>query len=441
MTEVAMLRRFANMASICIESAKLYKDLEQELANRRRAEEFLKQSEEEFFSFFDAIHVGFYRTDGQGRVSMANPAAVEMLGYASLHEAIGQSMVDLYKNPEDRDILLDRIFTQGRVSAYEVEMRRKDGQFITVLVNAHVQKNEVGEFIGIQGTVVDISHRKQEETEKVHSQKLAAIGSLAAGIAHEINTPIQYVSDNTDFLKDVFRDIEPVLDSGLKLVASLGTEKEKEGVVRQFVQALDDADVDYLKEEIPQAISQSLDGLGRVTRIVRSMKEFSHSGADLWERTDINHTLENTLTVARNEYKYTAEIKTRFQPDLPLVPCNPGELGQVFLNMIINASHTISEMISEGGGVKGCITIQTSETKGMVEIRISDTGRGIPEEIQDHIFNPFFTTKAVGKGSGQGLAIAHSVISDRHKGKISFETEEGKGTTFIIHLPCGAGSD
>lgn len=439
MTEVAMLRRFSHMASICIQNATLYQDLEKELAQRKLAEKTLKLSEEEFFSIFDSIQVGFYRTDAQGRVTMANPAAIQMLGYASQEDAMGMSMIDLYKNPEDRDILLEKIFSQGRVSAYEVEMRRQDGQIISVLVNAHVRHNEAGEFIGIQGTVVDISHRKEEEAQNVHSQKLAAIGSLAAGIAHEINTPVQYVSDNTSFIKDAFEDLNHVLDTGTALFDAVGQDKEIDPGIKQaaldFEIALEDADLNYLKEEIPLAVTQSLDGLSRVSRIVRSMKEFSHSSGDQWEPADINHTLENTLTVAKNEWKYLARIRRNFQMDLPLVSCNPGELSQVFLNMIINAGHAIAEYTDSTDGEKGVITIQTRSISSGVEIRISDTGAGIPEEVQDQIFNPFFTTKAVGKGSGQGLSIAHSVVVDRHKGKILFETEPGQGTTFIIQLP------
>ena len=455
MTEVAMLRRFSHMASICIENAKLYRGLKRELAQRRLAEKTLHLSEKEFFSIFDAIQVGFYRTDGQGIVTMANYAAVEMMGYNDPREAVGLSMIDLYKNPEDRRVLLEKIFTEGRVSAYEVEMKKKDGQIISVLVNAHVRHNEAGEFTGTQGTVVDISHRKREETENVHSQKLEAIGSLAAGIAHEINTPIQYVTDNVRFLQDTFEDLEGVFDTGDSLLKAIRENRSAAEEGLGYGKAVEEADLDYLREEIPGAVSQSLSGLSRVSEIVRSMKEFSHFGKDRRQVADINHILENTLTVARSEWKYVARIQKELQNDLPGIVCNPGELGQVFLNILVNACHAIEDRVKQGKNgkapdaqfAKGVITIQTLAIPSGIEIRISDTGGGIPEEDRDQIFNPFFTTKPVGRGSGQGLAIAHSVVADRHGGKISFTSHTGNdtaealrtggpaGTTFIIQLP------
>ncbi len=455
MTEVAMLRRFSHMASICIENAKLYQDLERELSQRKLAEKTLRLSEAEFFSIFDSIQVGFYRTDGHGGVSMANPVAVRMMGYDDPEEVIGISMIDLYKNPEDRQVLLEKIFTEGRVSAYEVEMRKKGGHIISVLVNAHVRHNEVGEFIGIQGTVVDISHRKQEETENVHSQKLEAIGSLAAGIAHEINTPIQYVTDNTRFLQDAFEDLAKVFEAGTSMLGAIKRNPEAGAEGLAYETAVEEADLDYLREEIPQAVSQSLGGLSRVSEIVSSMKEFSHFGKDQRQVADINHILDNTLTVARNEWRYVAKVEKDFQKDLPGITCNPGELGQVFLNIIVNAGHAIQDLNKNRDGdkdsVKGRITIQTLTIPTGIEVRISDTGAGIPEEARDQIFNPFFTTKSVGRGSGQGLAIAHSVVTDRHGGKISFTTQTGTaettgtagptGTTFIIQLPGESSED
>jgi signal transduction histidine kinase len=174
--------------------------------------------------------------------------------------------------------------------------------------------------------------------------------------------------------------------------------------------------------------------LARVTKIVRSMKEFSHPGADEKTTVDINSALENTITVARNEWKYVADVKTDFEANLPLIACLPGELNQVFLNIIINAAHAISDASEDSSGKKGIITVSTRSNRNSVEIRISDTGRGIPEDIQPRIFDPFFTTKEVGRGTGQGLAISHTVIVEKHGGSINFETETGKGTTFIIQL-------
>ena len=192
-------------------------------------------------------------------------------------------------------------------------------------------------------------------------------------------------------------------------------------------------DLEYLEAEIPKAISESLDGISRVSEIVNAMKEFSHPGAQSKTNIDLNHAIQTTLTVARNEWKYNAEMEVDLSANLPLVPCLPGEMNQVFLNLIVNAAHAIEEKFSGKG--TGRIKIKTQQEGNWVIIRISDNGNGIPENIRNKIFDPFFTTKKVGKGSGQGLAIAHSVIVNKHQGELNFESEVGKGTTFIIKLP------
>ncbi len=198
---------------------------------------------------------------------------------------------------------------------------------------------------------------------------------------------------------------------------------------------MEEADLDFLMEEIPPALEQALTGIERVSKIVRAMKEFSHPGSEEKNAVDINRAIENTITVARNEWKYVAEMKLDLAPDLPLVPCLVGEFNQVILNIIVNAAQAIAGVVGDNSGRKGLITVTTRNADGWAEIRVSDTGPGIPPEAQARIFDPFFTPKDVGKGTGQGLALAHSVIVDKHGGALTFETEEGKGTTFIIRIP------
>jgi len=194
-------------------------------------------------------------------------------------------------------------------------------------------------------------------------------------------------------------------------------------------------DVDFLVAEIPKAIQQTLGGVDRVARIVRAMKEFSHPGTGEKTLVDLNQAVETTLTVARNEWKYVATVKTDFDPNLPLIPCLPGELNQVMLNLVVNAAHAIAEVVKDDGQARGLITATTRQCGDWVEIRIRDTGPGIPEKIRHKIYDPFFTTKPVGKGTGQGLAIAHTVIVEQHGGTLHFETELGAGTVFIVRLP------
>jgi len=277
--------------------------------------------------------------------------------------------------------------------------------------------------------------KKKIEQQLNQSQKLESIGQLAAGISHEINTPIQYVGDNIHFLKSAFEDLNRVLTAHGHLLKSAQKSKIDISCINEVLLAREEVDLPFLAQEIPEAIKQSLEGIGRVSKIVTSMKEFSHPSSEKMVLTDINHALNNTITVTKNEWKYVADLTTDFDKDLPLVLCNPGEINQVFLNIIINASHAIADTLGDSPDVKGSILIRTQRKEKWAVIKISDTGGGIPKEIQGKVFDPFFTTKEVGKGTGQGLAISHSYVVDKHKGKISIETREGKGTTFIIELP------
>ncbi|MEN6438276.1 MAG: ATP-binding protein [Syntrophobacter sp.] len=281
----------------------------------------------------------------------------------------------------------------------------------------------------------DITERRLLERKLVQAQKLESIGQLAAGIAHEINTPAQYVGDNTRFLRDAFSDFERLLDHYRTVPAEIRNGRPLDDLVRETTAVEDEADLDYLMDEIPNAIRQSMEGVARISRIVGAMKEFSHPGTTEKTAVDINRAIESTITVARNEWKYLAEMVTDLDGTLPPVHCQPGEINQVFLNIIVNAAHAIGEANRGDGCKKGTITVATRNLGECAEIRISDTGTGIPEGIRARIFDPFFTTKEVGKGTGQGLSIAHSVVTDKHGGDISFETETGKGTTFIITLP------
>jgi len=237
------------------------------------------------------------------------------------------------------------------------------------------------------------------------------------------------------FLRDAFDDLRKLVEAGSRLLDACRQGAVAPERVAEVEAAVRAADLEYLSAEVPRAIEQSLEGVNRVARIVRAMKDFSHPGTEEKTPTDLNRAIETTITVARNEWKYVAEIQTDFDPSLPPVPCLPGEFNQVILNLIINAAHAIADVVGDGSRGKGTIHIQTRRDGDWAEIRVRDTGTGIPEAVRGRIFDPFFTTKQVGKGTGQGLAIAHSVIVKKHGGSITFETEVGKGTTFITRLP------
>lgn len=281
----------------------------------------------------------------------------------------------------------------------------------------------------------DITNRKQMEIQFAQACKLESIGQLAAGIAHEINTPVQYVGDNILFLRDSFNDIERLLGYFCKFIDAAKNGDKADNIVDDAKKAMEEMDLNYLIKEIPLAIQQSREGVAHVANIVRSIKDFSHPGEEEKSGVDINHALENTITVSRNEWKYVAEIKTDFDLSLPAVFGHAGALNQVFLNIIVNAAHAISDVVRKHPDKKGLITLSTRSKDDCAEISITDTGSGIPENIRSRIFDPFFTTKEVGKGTGQGLAISHSIIVQKHGGNLTFESEEGSGTTFIICLP------
>src|ERR1700677_202644 len=263
------------------------------------------------------------------------------------------------------------------------------------------------------------------EVQLRQAQKLEAIGQLAAGIAHEINTPTQYVGDNTRFIEESWAMLAKVLHSHQELLRALKEDCLTIDMAASVADLVAGADLEYLYEQIPAAIKATLEGVERVAKIVRAMKEFSHPGSKEKAVANLNKAIESTAAVARNEWKYVADLKLDLDPALLPVPCFLGEFNQSILNLVINAAHAIGDVVKEHPGTKGTITIQTRREGNQVEIRVSDTGGGIPEAVRPRIFEPFFTTKGVGKGSGQGLSIVYASIVKKHGGSVSFETQAG----------------
>lgn len=262
------------------------------------------------------------------------------------------------------------------------------------------------------------------------------MGTLAAGIAHEINTPIQFVNDSVHFLRDAARDVLDLMGKLREVRRQAQAGDDADALQQAIASALDAeeiADIDYLNDNMPSAFDRCIEGLDRVATIVRSMKEFAHPAHKEMTSMDLNRAIQSTFTIARNEYKYVAEVETDFE-EVPMVTCYPGEINQVILNLIVNAAHAIADAV-KGTENKGVIRIGTRQDASHVTVSIADSGTGIPKEIGQRIFEPFFTTKEVGKGTGQGLALAWNVIRNKHGGDLWFESEVGKGTTFFIRLP------
>ncbi len=389
----------------------------------------------------ESTPAALYGMDAEGQCTFCNPAALRLLGYQDDGEILGHRVHALFHHtrPDGSPYPQSECpmfvgFRDGVDASRDDEVFwRKDGTSFPVEYRSRRIHRE-GKVIGAVVSFVDISTRKRQELELRHSQKLEAVGRLAAGIAHEINTPIQFIGDNTRFLQVSFQDELKLIRKYEELRKLVAGESRCASLCAEIAGTRTEIDWVYLEDEVPKAMDQMLEGLSRVSTIVRGMKEFSHvDRSNEKAPADLNRALESTLIVARNELKYVADVETDFQ-GLPPVVCHLGDLNQVFLNLLVNASHAIEEVVRDTGN-KGRIIVRTRLEGDAVEISISDTGTGIPEDARDRIFDPFFTTKEVGKGTGQGLALARAIIVEKHGGTLRFETEMGKGTTFIIRLP------
>jgi signal transduction histidine kinase len=283
----------------------------------------------------------------------------------------------------------------------------------------------IAQIIDVTGRRLAEQERDRMETDLRLAQKLEAVGQLAAGVAHEINTPIQFVGDTIHFLDEAFSDLTVLVDAYDPLIKSAGLAGAVAGAQEQ-------ADLEYLRERVPLACARGAEGIRRVSTIVQAMRDFAHTGNDSGAPVDINEALERTLIVAANELKYVADVETDLAAVPPVVAV-AGDLNQVFLNLIVNAAHAVADVVRDGGA-RGRIRIATACAGESVVITVSDTGCGIPEELRARVFDPFFTTKPVGAGTGQGLAIARSII-DKHAGVLTLDSEVGAGTTFTIVLP------
>ncbi len=412
-----------------------------DITQRKNDEERMRAREESFRALANNVPDAVARFDRELRFVYGNPALARAIGLPP-SRFVGKTNIELgLPAQEEWNTAIRRVFETGRSETIEFTANSPAGPR-NLEARLSPERSASGEVRNVLAVTRDFTAQRQAEKERrmmeVHlrqAQKLEAIGQLAAGIAHEINTPSQYVGDNTRFLRDSFASLVRVCESHKALLQAARTDALTAEQLAEADRLLASEDLDYLLEQIPAAIRETLEGVERVTKIVRAMKEFSHPGGREMSAADLNQAIETTVTVARNEWKYVAEMQLDLDPELPLVPCFVGEFNQVILNLTINAAHAIADVVKEPPGGKGRITIRTRRDGDHVEIRVSDTGTGIPEAIRPKIFEPFFTTKDVGRGTGQGLAIVYGSIVKKHNGSVTFETETGKGTTFIVRLP------
>lgn len=402
--------------------------IKEDVTERRRTEKDLQLTR---FSLEHASDSVFW-ADPEGRFLYVNEAALAALGYSREELAeLSVSDIDPTFPREKWQGFWEQLKVQ-RSMTLETKQRAKDGRVFPIEVRANYVEFDGQEYLF--AFTRDISERQLIQAQLQQAQKMESIGQLAAGVAHEINTPTQFVVDNLTFLRDSWKSTNELVNFYRSAIHENFTALPQ-GLAERVAQVEHGCDLEFIAAEVPQAIEQSLDGASRVAEIVRAMKVFSHPNASEKTAIDINKAIESTIIVARNEWKYVADVITELDHSLPQVSCFPSDINQVILNLLVNAAHAINE--KGYGEVKGRIQVRTHRRDDSVEISVMDTGTGIPEGIRGKVFDPFFTTKEIGKGTGQGLSIAYALVVKKHSGKIWFETEAGMGTTFFIEIPIG----
>jgi len=388
---------------------------------RRSLQDALAHERNVLRTMIDLIPAFIYAKDAQSRFTACNKLVAARMGVTP-EAAVGKSDFDFFAREMAEKFFADEqaLLASGKplVNCEELVFDKLSGTNRVILTSKVPLHDANGNVTGIVGTGFDITERKAAEERMASSDRLESIGRLAAGVAHEINTPVQYLNDSVSFIREGVGELLAYID---KLHASLPQKPE------------DNDDVDYLREELPPALTRVAEGLARIAKIVRSMKHFSHADQREMSEVDLNASIASTLVIARSEYRDCADIETDYAP-LPPVTCHGGQINQVVLNLVVNSADAISDFVKQHDG-RGRITLRTALEGDHVLITIADTGGGIPEAIQARIFDPFFTTKEVGRGTGQGLSIVRSTIVKGHGGQLDFVSEMGKGTTFYVRLP------
>jgi PAS domain S-box-containing protein len=421
----------------------------------RKNRDTVLQDRDMLRTLIDSLPDFIYAKDVQCRFLVANRFCCDAMG-TTAEQLVGKTDFDFYAPEIARNFYEDEqnVIRSGEpLLSRQEDVVDRNGRTSTILTTKVPLRDAAGRIVAIMGIGRNITARvaaekqlmaaqaaaeaEMRERERMAielrlAQKLESVGRLAAGLAHEINTPIQYVGDSVAFLKSSFEDLSPLFAAYREAATAHAGGAAGEGTIADL-RALEAAcDFEFLSMEIPKAFERTLEGTERVAGIVRAMKEFAHPDTNVQKPADINRAIGTTLTVAHSEYRYAARVETRFEP-LPEVVCNLGELNQVFLNLIVNAAHAIADSGRDAG--TGVIAIGTCVVGDEVQVKLSDNGCGIAQENLDKIFDPFFTTKEVGRGTGQGLAIARSIVVDKHAGRIEVSSEEGLGTQFVICVP------
>ncbi len=400
----------------------------------------LKQQRHLMQNVVDNIPGAVYWKDTQLRYMGCNRAFAQAAGFECAEELIGKGEEELLWTLEDRTKYRQcdqEVLESRRPQLNTEECRHIPAEGLKTLLTSRVPLVDgAGHAIGMIGLFQDITERKLLEAQLSQAQKLESIGQLAAGVAHEINTPMQCVSSNVEFLKNCYQQVFHVVDSYRAQLD--GPKMDWQERKEQIDRLLHACRYDVLRIEAPAAIEEASDAVERVIDIVRAMKAMSHPGTKDKVLTNINELIRSAAAISKNRWKYVAHLDLRLDETLPDLYALPAELNQVFLNLIVNAADAIAGKLGDSPHELGVITIRTYLQKNGVRIDVQDTGCGVPEEIRHRVFDPFFTTKQVGKGTGQGLAITYDLIVNKHQGWIKLDPRPGRGAVFSVWIPNGA---
>ena len=414
--------------------------LEQMIEERARslflAQEQLHDNIEFLNNILKTLDSGVFVVDLLGRIQRANRAGAELVGVPEAR-LVGRSFFDHLEGSTDEEEANGGSPVRRLLDRSERTLRRADGERLPVLFAGSPLCSASGEAEAVVCLVTDLSQQRQMEIELRHAQKMESVGQLAAGVAHEINTPVQFVGDSMSFLRDAFGDIQELFRRHAELTAQVAENEDCRCAAESIAAFEADIDFEFLREEIPQALDRAVDGIERVAKIVRAMKTFAHPGSIDTTQADINEAIETTVAVAQHELRYVADVELELG-EVPSFNCHIGDLNQVFLNLLLNAAHAIEA--AQTDGERGTIRIRTQMDGDHLVIEFEDDGTGIEPEVQERMFEPFFTTKAIGKGTGQGLALTHNIVVERHRGTIEVDSTLGEGACFTLRLPTATNS-
>ena len=405
--------------------------------DRLKMQQALTESEQLYRTLVETSPDAIALCDGQGKILRCNPQHVDLYGLGSAEDARGCSMNELI-SPEDKQRFeqeFRRAMDQGTVRDLEFAMVQRDGSSFQGELSASTVKGADGQPASLVTVARDVTEKKRLMIQIAQAEKAQAVNKLAAGIAHEINSPLQFVSDNSHFLRMAITNMAEIIKSYQQTLQAVFQQASSRDELDRLEALEKKLKLAYLSRQVEPAFAQLNEGIDRLRNMGRAIREYAYPNEQEKIPFDLNRIIQNTVTLSRNEWKYVSDLLVDCDASLPLVECYPGEINQLVLSLILNSAQAISEVVGKESGEKGSIEIHTRADGAWVEIRIWDSGPGIPAELREKIFEPFFTTRKKSGNSGQGLTIARSIVESRHGGTNGLDPGSVRGTAFVVRLP------